>query len=78
MLESNVFRLLMSVLGVIVFAMMIAMFFTMPAVTMTPQQKSTYEDVMNVRLADQHNTLTAYQAFWFMIESHSRSASQYN
>ena len=76
MLEANTFRSMMLVGGVVVAALLIAMFFTAPMVPVDEQAKTNYENVMDTDLGDADH-LTGYQAILFSVQGKTRGAVEH-
>lgn len=72
MLEANTFRSMMLVGGVMTLALILAGIFTIPAVDMSAQEKTNYENVMNIDLDDDVTKLTVSESLMFYIKGSVR------
>ncbi|MCC2252084.1 hypothetical protein JUJ52_19305 [Virgibacillus sp. AGTR] len=73
MLESNTFRSMMLVGGVMSLAIIIACFFATPLVPIDGKAKTNYENVMAADLGDTEH-LTGYQSILFAIKGKTRGS----
>lgn len=75
MLETNGFRLYMVIGGVIVVALLLAMFFAYPMVELDDDSRDTYGRVMDVSLDEMNEkeALTMYESVMFTIQAKPRS-----
>jgi hypothetical protein len=76
MLETNTFRSMMLVGGVMSLAIIIACFFAAPLVPVDAQAKSNYEKIMGADLGDA-NHLTGYQAILFTVQGKTRGTVEH-
>lgn len=76
MLETNMFRTMMLVGGVMVLATLLYCFFAAPLIAIDQGSKVSYEKVMNEDLGDKTH-LTGYQALWFSIKGIDRGSVQH-
>lgn len=67
MLESNTFRSMMLIAGVMTLGIFIIGFFTAPLISIDERDRMHYENVMNEDLGDAEH-LTGYQALQFSIQ----------
>lgn len=72
MLENNAFRSYMLVGGIMTLAMFLIMFFKIPLIDIDESAKANYENVMNVELDADTDSLTAYQAVLYSIQGKTR------
>lgn len=76
MLESNTFRSMMLILGVITTALFVTGFFVAPLVELDGAAQSNYERVMNESL-DGEDHITAYQALQFTLKGRVIGAKEF-
>lgn len=73
MLESNTFRSMMLVGGVMSLAIIVAAFFAAPLVPIDAKAKANYENIMQADLGDADH-LTGYQAILFSVHGKTRGS----
>lgn len=76
MLESNTFRSMMLMGGVMSLAVILACFFVAPLVPVDAQAKANYENVMREDLGDADH-LTGYQAILFSVQGMTRGSVEH-
>lgn len=77
MLESNTFRNMMLIGGVMSLAVILACFFVTPIVEIDAQAKKNYENVMHATLDDDVDRLTGYQAIMYSIKGKTRGTTEH-
>lgn len=74
MLEHNTFRSMMMLAGVVVVGLLSGLFFKVPIVDITDQNRIQYENVMNVTLDDDVDKLTAYDTLLYSLKARERGS----
>lgn len=76
MLEANMFRTVMTALGLGVAGVIIACVLTVPLVPVTPSQVTNYNRIMENPVPNDTRDLTVYQAFQFWLHGTIRGNTQ--
>lgn len=73
MLEANTFRSTMLIGSVLIVALFVTSFFTIPIISMDASMKDSYERVTHEALGDAEH-VTMYQALMFSIQGKTRGS----
>lgn len=73
MLESNTFRSMMLVLGMIVIGLLLYFIFVHPTIPLDASSTDVYSRLMGVDISESETSITVYQAISFYLKAKSRS-----
>lgn len=76
MLENNMFRTVMTALGLGVAGVIIALVMTIPSIDVTSAQVAQYNKIMETPVPSSTRSLSPYQAFQFWLHGTIRGGTQ--